>query len=456
VVSKQELAERLWPEQYVSDTVIENSILAARQAVGDSGREQRIIQTLYGHGYRFVAPVTVVRDEAAGDAVAASRTGTSTWPSEGTHAAQEVDNVDAAQIGRTSASLPMEATRRRLTVLCCDLAGTSELARQIDPEDYADLVRAYHAACVTVIERFEGHLAQRRGDGLLVYFGYPQAHEDDAQRAVHTALEMLETLRQLNGRLQSTHGLRVAVRIGIHTGLAVMSGMGVGAEAAPWALGETPDIAAQLQELAAPDTVVLSATTYRLVQGYFACQALGAQSLRGVVEPIEAYQVLQASGVRSRFAVAVGRGLTPLVGRQHELGLLLERWTQAKDGAGRAVLISGEVGIGKSRLVQALKEQVRSDAQTLLECRGSPYHQHTAFWPLIELLPRVFHWQPDDPTAAKLAKIAQVSAQVRLPVEQAVPLLATLLALPLPEDDYPPLALTPEQWRQQTFETLLT
>ncbi len=456
VVPKQELAERLWPEQYVSDTVIENSILAARQPVGDSGRERRIIQTLYGHGYRFVAPVTVVRDETAGDAVKASRPEALARPSEGTHAAQEVENVDTAQIRRTSASLPIEATRRRLTVLCCDLVGASDLARQIDPEDYADVIRAYHAACVGVIERFEGYLAQRRGDGLLVYFGYPQAHEDDAQRAVHTALGMLQALRQLNGQLRSTHGLQVAVRMGIHTGLAVVSAIDTVARAEPLALGRTPHIAAQLQELAAPDTVVLSATTYRLVHGYFACQALGVQSVHGLVEPIEAYQVLQASGVRSRFAVAVSRGLTSLVGRKHELGLLLEQWAQAKDGSGRVMLISGEVGIGKSRLVQALKEQVRPDAHTLLECQGSPYHRHTAFWPLTELLPRVFQCQQDEPTAAKLFRIAQVSEQVRLPVEQAVPLLATLLALPLPEDGYRPLALTPERWRQKTFETLLT
>jgi class 3 adenylate cyclase/tetratricopeptide (TPR) repeat protein len=350
----------------------------------------------------------------------------------------------------------VEATRRRLTVLFCDLVGSTVLAQQVDPEDYADIVRAYHAACAAVIERFEGHIAQYLGDGLLVYFGYPQAHEDDAQRAVHTALGILEALRQLNGRLQSPHGVEVAVRIGIHTGLVVVSAVGTGAHAAPLALGETPNIAARLQDLAAPNTVVLSTATYRLVHGYFACQAWGAQSLRGLTEPIDVYQVLRTSGIPNRFAVAMTRGLTPLVGRERERGLLLERWSQARGGSGHVVLISGEVGIGKSRLVQALKDQVRSETHTLLECQGSPYHQHTAFWPLTELLPRVFQWRRDESTAAKLAKIARVSEQVRLPVEQTVPLLAALLALPLPEDDYPPLALTPEQRRQKTFETLLT
>jgi class 3 adenylate cyclase len=451
VVPKQELAEQLWPDQCISDTVIENSILAVRRAVGDSGRAQRIIQTLHGHGYRFVVPVTI-----AGDTADALRTEAMARPIEGTRPAQVIEEADPTQVQDTSAFPTMEAARRRLTVLFCDLVGSTVLARQVDPEDYADIVRAYHAACAVVIERFEGHIGQYLGDGLLVYFGYPQAHEDDTQRAVHTALGILETLRQLNGRLQATHGVQVAVRIGVHTGLVVVSAVGTGAHAAPLALGETPNIAARLQDLAAPDTAVLSAATHRLVHGYFACQALGAQSLRGLVEPIDVYQVLQASGIPNRFAVALTRGLTPLVGRERERGLLLDRWSQARDGTGHVVLISGEVGIGKSRLVQALKDQARSEAHTLLECQGSPYHQHTAFWPLTELLPRVFQWQQDESTAAKLSKIARVSAQVRLPVEQTVPLLATLLALPLPEDDYPPLALTPEHRRQKTFETLLT
>ncbi|MFL5513908.1 MAG: AAA family ATPase, partial [Gemmatimonadales bacterium] len=153
------------------------------------------------------------------------------------------------------------------------------------------------------------------------------------------------------------------------------------------------------------------------------CQALGAQALRSLAEPIDVYQVLQASGRPHRFAVAMTRGLTPLVGRERERGLLLDRWTQARDGTGHVVLISGEVGIGKSRLVQALKDQVHSEAHTLLECQGLPYHQHTAFWPLTELLPRVFQWQRDESAAAKLTKIARVSTQVRLPVEQTVSLL---------------------------------
>ena len=451
VVPKQELAEQLWPGQYISDTVIENSILAARRAVGDSGRAQRIIQTLHGHGYRFIVPVTATDDQEE-----TPQPETLTPPVEEIHPAQMVERVNAAQVQNVTVSPAIEAARRQLTVLFCDLVGSTVLSSQADPEDYADIIGAYHTACAAVIERFEGHIAQYLGDGLLVYFGYPQAHEDDAQRAVHTALGILESLRQLNGQLQTTHGIQVAVRLGMHTGVVVVGAVGTRAPAEPLALGEAPNIAARLQALAEANTVVLSATTYRLVHGYFACQALGAQLLPGLAEPIDVYQALHASGVPSRFAVTMTRGLTPLVGRERERDLLLERWSQSRDGNGHVVLISGEVGIGKSRLVQALKDRVRSEDHILLECQGLPYHQHTAFWPLIELLPRVFQWQPDEPITAKLSRIAQVSEQVQLPVDQTVPLLATLLALPVPEDAYPSLALTPEDRRQKTFDTLLT
>jgi predicted ATPase/class 3 adenylate cyclase len=465
VVPKQELAEQLWPDQYISDTVIENSILAARRAIGDSGRAQRLIQTLHGHGYRLIVPVITADDTEEGPVLrpsAIADTEETPWVEallpavEEMDSAQRVEGADVAPVQSTAASPSIESARRQLTVLFCDLVGSTALSRQVDPEDYVELIRTYHTACAAVIERFAGHIAQYLGDGLLVYFGYPQAHEDDAQRAVYTALGILETLGQLNGQLQAIHGVQVTVRLGIHTGLVVMSAVGTGGRTEPLALGETPNIAARLQDLAPANTVVLSAPTYRLVHGYFACQALGAQSLPGLAAPIEVYQALQASGVPSRFAVAVNRGLTPLVGRERERDLLLDRWARARDGSGHVVLISGDVGIGKSRLVQALKNQVRSEPHTLLECQGLPYHQHTAFWPLTELLPRLFQWQRDASTATKLARIAHVSEQVRLPVEQTVPLFATLLALPVPAAAYPPPALTPEEWRHRIFDTLLT
>src|SRR5206468_1333022 len=225
------------------------------------------------------------------------------------------------------------------------------LSGQLDPEDYRDMVHAYQNVCTEVIQRYEGHIAQLLGDGLLIYFGYPQAHEDDAHRAVRTGLGILAAMEDLYTRLQQDKGIQLALRVGIHTGLVVVGAMGSGDRQEQLALGETPNIAARIQGLAAPNTVVISDVTSRLVEGYFACQDLGAQTLRGVAEPVHVYRVLQESGARGRLDAAMTRGLTPLVGRESEVTLLLERWEQVKAGQGQVVLLTGDAGIGKSRLV---------------------------------------------------------------------------------------------------------
>ena len=240
-----------------------------------------------------------------------------------------------------------EAERRQLTVMFCDLADSTRLAGQLDPEDLREVVLAYQATCVEVIQRFDGHVAQYLGDGLLVYFGYPQAHEDDAQRAVRVGLGILDAMGTLNTRLERAKGIRLAVRIGIHTGPVVVGTMGSGGRHEQLALGETPNLAARLQSLAAPDTVVISETTHRLVQGYFRCDDLGSPSLKGVETPMCVYRVVGESAAQSRLDVAGSTGLTPLVGREHEVGLLQERWAQSRDGLGQVVLLSGEAGIGK-------------------------------------------------------------------------------------------------------------
>src|SRR6058998_495332 len=261
---------------------------------------------------------------------------------------------------------PPEAERRQLTILFCDLVGSTALSRQLDPEDYRAAVRAYQAACAPVIERFDGHIAQYLGDGLLVYFGYPLAHEDDAQRAVRTGLGIVEALGQLNTRLGQERDVALAVRLGIHTGLVVVGEVGGGARQEQLALGETPNLAARLQGLAAPNTLVISAATFHLLGGFFACQPLGAPLLKGQAQPLAVYRVLSESMARSRLEAAGSTGWTPLVGREQEIGLLLERWAQVKDGLGRVVLLSGEAGIGKSRLVQVLQGHVAAEPQAWL------------------------------------------------------------------------------------------
>jgi class 3 adenylate cyclase/predicted ATPase len=352
---------------------------------------------------------------------------------------------------------PAEAERRQLTVLFCDLVDSTVLAGRLDPEDWRAVVRSYQETCAKVIARYEGYIAQYLGDGLLVYFGYPLAHEDDAQRAVRSGLGILEAMVQLNTRLEQERGVQLAVRLGIHTGLVVVGDVGGGTRQEQLALGETPNIAARLQGLAAPNTVVISVITSQLLGGFFACQSLGAQLLKGFAQPVEVYQVLYESTARSRLEAAGSTSLTPLVGREQEMALLRERWAQVKDGLGQVVLLCGEAGIGKSRLVQVLTEQVATEPQAwLTPCQCSPYYQNSALYPMIDLLERVaLRFDREESPDQKLRKLEGFVVQYGLPLAEAVPLFAALLSLPLGVD-YAPLALSPEQQKQQTLHALLT
>ena len=348
-----------------------------------------------------------------------------------------------------------EAERRHLSVLFCDVIDSTALAVDLDPESYREVIGAYHAVCAKVIEHLDGHIAQYLGDGILVYFGYPRAHEDDAQRVVRAGLGIVRALELLQKRLQHEQGLNLAVRVGIHTGLVVVGDVGGGARRESLALGQAPIVAARLQALALPNTVLMSGTTEQLVRGWFVSELLEDQILTGFREPMPVYKVLAESGIQGRFDIAVTRGLTPLVGREQQVELLWECWEHAKEGLGQVVLLSGEAGIGKSRLVWALQERLVGESYTPLVCRCSPYTQQSALYPVIDLWRRVLHWQRDEPAKTTLDKLEAALAPYAISLPEVVPLLASLLSLPL-DDRYNPPQLTPQQHKQKTLETVLT
>jgi class 3 adenylate cyclase/tetratricopeptide (TPR) repeat protein len=341
--------------------------------------------------------------------------------------------------------------RRRLTVMFCDLVGSTPLSERLDPEEFGDVINAYHARCAEVVARYEGVVAQFQGDGVLAHFGHPVAHEDDAVRAVHAALGILDAMRS-DGPLDPQTGEALQVRIGIHTGVAVLD---AGASAGTrLLLGDTPNIGARLQGLAAPDTVVVSATTHALVRGYFTCESLGAHTLKGISAPMEVYRVVGEGAARTRFEVATNMGLTPLVGRRDEVDTMLARWAETKAGRGQVVLLTGDPGIGKSRLLQVLREQTAADAHVAIDYRCSAYFQNSALHPVTEHLKDLLQLRGQEAPRTKLERLAQRMAGYRVANPEAVSLLAALLSLPHPEG-YPPLALTPQTRKQRTLETLV-
>jgi class 3 adenylate cyclase/tetratricopeptide (TPR) repeat protein len=347
------------------------------------------------------------------------------------------------------------AERRQVTILFCDLVGSTALSGQLDPEDLREVLRAYRETCAAVITRFGGNLDKFLGDGALVCFGYPQAHDDDPQRAVRAALGIVEAMTRVNTHLAQTCGVQLAVRIGIHTGLVVAGTLGVGETRDPQAIvGEAPNLAARLQELATPNTVVCSAATARLVDGYFILEALGPQVLKGVTAPVSVYRVVGETEARTRLDIASTRGLTPFVGREPEVALLLERWAAATDGRGQVVVLSGEAGIGKSRLVQAFTAQLTGAAYTRIVYDCSPYYQQSPLYPVVAHLQRLLQFRADDPPAEQLRKLEATLRAYDFALEEVVPLVAALLSLPPPEH-YSPLTLTPERQKQKTLETLL-
>jgi class 3 adenylate cyclase/predicted ATPase len=342
------------------------------------------------------------------------------------------------------------AERRQLTVMFCDLVGSTALSARLDPEDLRGIIGAYHRCCTELIERNGGFVAKYMGDGVLAYFGYPQAHEHDAEHAVRAALALVDVVP----KLETAAGIPLQVRVGIATGLVVVGDLiGAGAAQEQAVVGETPNLAARLQALAAPGAVVIASSTRRLIGSLFEYRDLGAVALKGLGENVPAWQVLGAGAAENRFE-ALRTTTTPLIGRNEEIELLLRRWEQAKGGDGQVVLIYGEPGIGKSRIAQTVVERLSGESHKRLRYYCSPHHQDSALYPSIAQLERAAGFRREDTPEQRLAKLEKVLAQGTDDLSEAVPLLADLLSIPT-GDRYAPLNLTPQKRKEKTLHAQL-
>ena len=361
----------------------------------------------------------------------------------------KVPSVDAVTPS-SAPSAPAEdrAERRQVTVMFSDLVGSTALSARMDPEDLREVISAYQKCVAETVDRFGGFVAKYMGDGVLIYFGYPQAHEDDAERAVRAGLELVAAVSDLK-----THAA-LQTRVGIATGLVVVGDLiGSGASQEQAIVGETPNLAARLQGVAEPNSVVIAESTRKLVGNLFDLEDLGAQDLKGITGPARASAVLRASSAEGRFEAMHSTGLTDLVGREEELDLLLRRWSKAKTGEGQVILLSGEAGIGKSRLTAALLERLAAEPHTRLRYFCSPQHTDSALYPIISQMERAAGFVHDDKAQAKLDKLDALLTQSSTPPEDAA-LLAEVLSLPK-DGRYPTIAMLPQQRRQRTLEALI-
>jgi class 3 adenylate cyclase/predicted ATPase len=348
-----------------------------------------------------------------------------------------------------------EAERRQLTVMFCDLVGSTALSTKLDPEDMREVITAFQDASREAIQQYAGFIARYMGDGMLVYFGYPQAHEDDAERAVRAGLAIVRSMAELNAGIGKHHEAVLAVRVGVATGPVVVGdivGEGAAEEAA--VIGETPNLAARLQAVAEPNQVVVASATHQLLGSSFEYEDLGMHELKGIAQAVRAWRAVREHDTHSRYEARRIGGRSPLLGRQEELGLLLRSWEASKERHGQAVLIQGEAGIGKSRLVDALREQIRGQNYVWVAHRCSPYHTNSTLYPIIEHLKRVLGWKPEDGAAEKLEKLEAGLAGQSLPLAEVIPLYAELLSLPLPEGRYQPSNLDPKQKREATLDAI--
>lgn len=344
-----------------------------------------------------------------------------------------------------------EAERRQLTVMFCDLVGSTELSRRLDPEDLREVLRRYHDEVTNAVTRYEGYVARFLGDGVLAYFGWPQAYEDQAERAVRAGLDAVTVVRGV--RLDHDEGL--SARVGIATGQVVVGDLiGEVASDVQTVTGETPNLAARLQGVAKAGQVVIGSSTRRLLGTTFELEDLGPHHLKGFSEDVYAWGVVGESAAESRFEAARGGVLTRLVGREHELGLLQERWDLAKGGEGQIVLLSGEAGIGKSRMLQDFERKIGDEKRFNLRYQCSPHHTNSAFYPVIQRMRRAASISDDDSGETKLDKVEALLLPTEEDVKSVMPVFAALLSLP-GEDRFGPLDLSPQQLRYRTIEALI-
>jgi class 3 adenylate cyclase len=418
-VSVMEVAEWLWKlglEQY-------------EPAFRANEIDQRVLPSLTAEDLRDLGVILVGHRRRLLDAIAALG-----------------PDLPAAAV--TPASVRADAERRQLTVMFCDLVGSTELSSRLDPEDYREVIAAYHRAVAEVITGFDGFVSRYMGDGVLVYFGYPQAHEDDAERAVRAGLGAVVAVRRLDVK-----SVKLRARVGIATGLVVVGDLiGEGSAQEQSVVGETPNLAARLQTLAEPDAVVIAQGTRRLIGDLFEYRDLGPVEVKGIVAPVMACQVLRPSLVESRFEALRGSALTPLVGREEEIGLLLRRWAHVQTGDGQVVLISGEPGIGKSRITAELEGRLHAEPHIRLRYFCSPYYEDSALYPFVDQLGRASGFVPDDPPAVRLEKLEALLARAA-PPDEDVAFIVDLLSLPASRHALP--NLSPQLKKERTLEALI-
>jgi class 3 adenylate cyclase/tetratricopeptide (TPR) repeat protein len=352
---------------------------------------------------------------------------------------------------RAPASDVLVGERRQLTVLFCDIVGSTDLVERLDVEEWHAINAGYQRCGVEMVERLGGHVASFHGDGFLAYFGYPVGHDDSPERGTRAGIAILDALELMNQRLEREHGVRLAVRIAIHTGDVVV-GEGGGKDLELY--GEAVHLAARVQQLARPNEVLVTETTYRLVSGLFVMEERGSHALRSIAKPVSLYRVLQPTGARGRLKASGVHGLTPFVGREPERSLLLNRWKRAQEGEGQIVLVTGEPGIGKSRLVQVFRDDIAGHAQAWVECATSSYHANTPFFCVIEMIRQGLSRQCGESPEQRLVFLERALTTTGLDPREGVPLLAGLIGLSLPPGRYPPIGGSPAHQRERLMATL--